>query len=292
MWERQHELAAEKIYSMCSDLGWFFLKVAQIIGKPDLAPAAWVKRLVTLCDQALPTPANVVRGVLEAALGQSMEEVFEMFDLDALGSAWIAQKNKMEHDATVQIKMSAEEVDSSYLFCDDANEIHVSVPPPLLHDDDATVQIKTRSLLCWNVLCWNETRELCINAFSDIMFKQDHLEDAEEEPDDDDDAWSEPDYPEEESSSSSSASSVSDSSYSGDANFYDPDVDDPESSSSSDSSTYSDFSAEAAEKEEPSPLDIFLRWRSQITTWRRQRPGGNLAPPPPPREDTQGHENN
>lgn len=27
MWERQHELAAEKIYSMCSDLGGFFLKV-------------------------------------------------------------------------------------------------------------------------------------------------------------------------------------------------------------------------------------------------------------------------
>lgn len=27
MWERQHELAAHKIYSMCSDLGGFFLKV-------------------------------------------------------------------------------------------------------------------------------------------------------------------------------------------------------------------------------------------------------------------------
>ena len=27
MWERQHEVAAEKIYSMCSDLGGFFLKV-------------------------------------------------------------------------------------------------------------------------------------------------------------------------------------------------------------------------------------------------------------------------
>lgn len=27
MWERQHELAAEKIYSMCADLGGFFLKV-------------------------------------------------------------------------------------------------------------------------------------------------------------------------------------------------------------------------------------------------------------------------
>lgn len=27
MWERQHEVAADKIYAMCSDLGGFFLKV-------------------------------------------------------------------------------------------------------------------------------------------------------------------------------------------------------------------------------------------------------------------------
>ncbi|KAL4570207.1 hypothetical protein LXL04_025858 [Taraxacum kok-saghyz] len=26
MWERQHELAADKVYSMCSDMGGFFLK--------------------------------------------------------------------------------------------------------------------------------------------------------------------------------------------------------------------------------------------------------------------------
>lgn len=27
MWERQHEVAADKIYAMCTDLGGFFLKV-------------------------------------------------------------------------------------------------------------------------------------------------------------------------------------------------------------------------------------------------------------------------
>lgn len=31
MWERQHELAADKIFSMCSDLGGFFLKVFFLI---------------------------------------------------------------------------------------------------------------------------------------------------------------------------------------------------------------------------------------------------------------------
>ncbi|GFP87717.1 uncharacterized aarf domain-containing protein kinase 1 [Phtheirospermum japonicum] len=91
MWEKQHEVAADKIYNMCADLGGFFLKVAQIIGKPDLAPAAWVRRLVTLCDQAPATPYNVIKIVLEKELGQSVEEIFERFDADPLGSASIAQ---------------------------------------------------------------------------------------------------------------------------------------------------------------------------------------------------------
>ncbi|TYJ25607.1 hypothetical protein E1A91_A07G061200v1 [Gossypium mustelinum] len=88
MWDKQHELAADKIYAMCYDLGGFFLK---IIGKPDLAPAAWVKRLVTLCDQAPATPFDAVQLVLEEEFGRSISEIFENFDVNPLGSASIAQ---------------------------------------------------------------------------------------------------------------------------------------------------------------------------------------------------------
>ncbi|KAI7997470.1 putative aarF domain-containing protein kinase 1 [Camellia lanceoleosa] len=105
MWERQHEFAAGKIYNMCSDLGGFFLNspgsfqyfiwlifmVAQIIGKPDLAPAAWVRRLVTLCDQSPATPYDVIQVVLEKDLGQSVDGLFERFEVNPLGSASIAQ---------------------------------------------------------------------------------------------------------------------------------------------------------------------------------------------------------
>jgi aarF domain-containing kinase len=91
MWERQHEQAADKIYFMCSDLGGFFLKIAQLLAKPDMAPAAWVKKLVTLCDQAPATPFDAIQLVLEKELGKSIGEIFETFDEKPLGSASIAQ---------------------------------------------------------------------------------------------------------------------------------------------------------------------------------------------------------
>lgn len=69
----------------------FMNEVAQVIGKPDLAPAAWVKRLVTLCDHAPATPFDVVQHVVEKELHRSLGEVFETFDPEPLGSASIAQ---------------------------------------------------------------------------------------------------------------------------------------------------------------------------------------------------------
>lgn len=94
MWEQQHELGAQKMYSLCSELGGLFLKAAQILGKPDLAPMAWVKRLVTLCDNAPATPIDVVRDVVEKQFGKSFDDIFECFDVEPVGSASIAQVHR------------------------------------------------------------------------------------------------------------------------------------------------------------------------------------------------------
>ncbi|KAJ4757731.1 Protein kinase superfamily protein [Rhynchospora pubera] len=94
MWERQHELAADKMYSLCSELGGLFLKAAQILGKPDLAPAAWVKKLVTLCDKAPATRIEVAKQIIEKELCRGFDDVFERFDEEPVGSASIAQVHR------------------------------------------------------------------------------------------------------------------------------------------------------------------------------------------------------
>lgn len=50
-----------------------------------------MKRLVTLCDQAPATPYDVIKVELEKELGRSVDELFERFDVNPLGSASIAQ---------------------------------------------------------------------------------------------------------------------------------------------------------------------------------------------------------
>ncbi|VAH82585.1 unnamed protein product [Triticum turgidum subsp. durum] len=94
MWEQQHEIGAQKMYSLCSELGGLFLKAAQILGKPDLAPTAWVKRLVTLCDKAPSTPIEVVRDVVEKQFCKSFDEIFDFFEVEPVGSASIAQVHR------------------------------------------------------------------------------------------------------------------------------------------------------------------------------------------------------
>lgn len=56
-----------------------------------MAPAAWVRRLVTLCDQAPATPYNTIQLVMEKEFGQSVGDMFERFEPDPIGSASIAQ---------------------------------------------------------------------------------------------------------------------------------------------------------------------------------------------------------
>ncbi|KAH8959178.1 hypothetical protein BDL97_06G066500 [Sphagnum fallax] len=94
MWEDQHEWAADRLYSLCTDLGGFFLKSAQLLAKPDLSPMPWVRKLVVLCDGAPETPYKMVQKVIEQEFGKPMDSIFERFDCKPLGSASVAQVHR------------------------------------------------------------------------------------------------------------------------------------------------------------------------------------------------------
>eukprot|EP00249_Psilotum_nudum_P007121 c20317_g1_i4 orf=478-1797(+) len=71
----------------------FFLKAAQMVGKPDLAPDAWVRKLVMLCDAAPATPFSTVKLILERE-GLPLHDFFEKFEGQPIGSASIAQVHR------------------------------------------------------------------------------------------------------------------------------------------------------------------------------------------------------
>eukprot|EP00850_Spirogloea_muscicola_P022824 SM000313S11974 [mRNA] locus=s313:57890:61361:- [translate_table: standard] len=93
-WERQHESAADKLHALCVDLGGFYLKGGQFLAKPDLVPAAWVRRLSVLHDAAPATPFRTARAVVEAELGADLSSVFDHFDATPVGSASVAQVHR------------------------------------------------------------------------------------------------------------------------------------------------------------------------------------------------------
>lgn len=94
IWDQQHQYAADRLYSLCVDLGGFFLKSGQFMAKPDLVPAAWVKRLSVLHDAAPADAFPVVRRVLEGELGGRLEAHFSAFEETPVGSASIAQVHR------------------------------------------------------------------------------------------------------------------------------------------------------------------------------------------------------
>ncbi|GBG71068.1 hypothetical protein CBR_g8367 [Chara braunii] len=108
LWEMQHEVAADNLYNMCVDLGGFFLKSGQFLAKPDMVPAAWVKRLSRLHDQAPATPFSAVKEIVETELGANMNLLFDSFCEEPLGSASIAQVHKAKlpsNGADVAVKV-------------------------------------------------------------------------------------------------------------------------------------------------------------------------------------------
>jgi ubiquinone biosynthesis protein len=90
--EDERQNVWERVCQATQELGPTFVKLGQILStRSDLIPQALCDELKTLQDNVAPIPFEEARAVLEAALEQPIDTVFESIDETPLASASIAQ---------------------------------------------------------------------------------------------------------------------------------------------------------------------------------------------------------
>lgn len=83
---------AQRIRMAITELGPTFIKLGQILStRPDLVGLELAEELKHLQSSVPSDPPEIVKGVVEAELGEELDELFETFNLEALASASIGQ---------------------------------------------------------------------------------------------------------------------------------------------------------------------------------------------------------
>ena len=86
---------ARRVRQVLIDLGPTFVKLGQVLSvRPDIVPADIMTELETLQDRVPAMAWSDVRWVVEEELGSPIEDVFDEFDEEPLGSASIAQVHR------------------------------------------------------------------------------------------------------------------------------------------------------------------------------------------------------
>ncbi|XP_072032630.1 aarF domain-containing protein kinase 1-like [Amphiura filiformis] len=90
-----HWRSAEKLRQMCCKNGGIFVKIGQYLGSLDyLLPEEYVKTMKVLHNDAPRSPLDSIRRVVEEDLGCKVEDVFQEFSCEPIGTASLAQVHK------------------------------------------------------------------------------------------------------------------------------------------------------------------------------------------------------
>lgn len=82
----------QRLREMLEELGPTFVKFGQLLStRPDVVPPDIISELRKLQDEARPEPFEAIRGVVEEELGLTLEQAFESFDEEPIGSASVGQ---------------------------------------------------------------------------------------------------------------------------------------------------------------------------------------------------------
>ncbi len=92
MMEAVHERSAERLYTLCAELGAGLVKLGQLAStRADILPAPYVRELSRLQDAAPPVPFEEIAARVEAELGAPLADLFEAFEEEPLATASLAQ---------------------------------------------------------------------------------------------------------------------------------------------------------------------------------------------------------
>ena len=93
LWFRNKILSrGERIKNTFEELGPIFVKLGQTIStRKDLLPTDIAEELVKLQDKVKPFSGEEAKKIIESSLGDSIENIFENFDIECLASASVAQ---------------------------------------------------------------------------------------------------------------------------------------------------------------------------------------------------------
>lgn len=87
--------APQRMRLLLEALGPTFIKIGQLLAtRPDLVPPEYAEEFKNLYDGTTPSGIDEVREVIRAELGRPIEELFDDFSSDVLGSASVGQVHK------------------------------------------------------------------------------------------------------------------------------------------------------------------------------------------------------